>query len=212
MSFLLKYKALALLLLGITGGVTATLLTNNWHEYLKEQNAHISTLTQQNADLKSQLVDRLESEQLGEGMVITERQKEQEAVEPPKDRTATQPTPLPQPDLAQKVAVELVNLGPSEREGGLTTTLSATMKLKLINNTNKHVSAVKGEIIFNDIFGDRIGRHFFNYEGGIPVKGHALVNETIYQGIYKNVTKTSQYQFIWSPTHIVYQDGSKDTK
>lgn len=115
--------------------------------------------------------------------------------------------------LTEKVPLEVVDK--EFVEGDFEDYITFTFQLS--NRTKKDVEGVKGQVVFNDLFGDQIQRISLSYDEGIPAGETKLYrasidyNQFIDDDVALRQADLSRVKTEWDVNTIIYTDGSQET-
>lgn len=115
--------------------------------------------------------------------------------------------------LTDKVPLEVVDKG--FVEGDFQDYITFTFQFT--NATDKDIEGVKGQITFNDLFGDQIQRVNLSYDEGIPAGAVKLYRATVDYNPFIDddttlrQTDLSKIKTDWDVNTIIYTDGSQET-
>lgn len=90
-----------------------------------------------------------------------------------------------------------------------------TIKVALENNSDKDIKAIKGNLIFKDVFGDKIDSVGFKYDEGIKShskeiwKGGIEYNQFIDSHQKLRSIELKNLSLEWEPQTILFEDGTK---
>ena len=90
-----------------------------------------------------------------------------------------------------------------------------TIKIALENNNDKDIKAIKGELIFNDVFGDKIHSVGFKYDEGIKAHSKKIweggMDYNQFMDSHKRLrsTELNNLALVWEPQTILFEDGTK---
>jgi len=115
--------------------------------------------------------------------------------------------------LTDKVPLEVIDKG--FIEGDFQDYITFTFQFT--NTTDKDIEGVKGQVAFNDLFGDQIQRVNLSYDEGIPAGETKLYRATVDYNPFIDddttlrQTDLSKIKIEWDVNTIIYIDGSQET-
>ena len=89
-----------------------------------------------------------------------------------------------------------------------------TYKFEYENKSDKDIRAVKGDVVFNDVFDDNIQTISLSYDKGIKAKEKKIYeastnfNQFIPKDVRLRNKELKDLKILWKPEKIIFEDGS----